>query len=545
MVPDPTAAFAELLRRHRLAAGLTQEELAARAHISVRAISDLERGVKRAPQWATVDLLIRAFALAPADMASFRAAARSKATPLSSGGTSAPLAMRTLSPPPDIHYATSGALSIAYQTVGNGPLDLLATPGALSHLEYMWEEPGAARYLRNLASCTRLILFDKRGTGMSDREGDNVPTFDERIDDMRAVLDAAGSERAALLGWSEGGPMSIFFAATYPERTTALILYGAYARNHWAPDYPWRSRKPTPDELVERERNVRAEWGTREYSLGMLQNFAPTMVGDATFERWWCSIIRLGASPGAWLALNRMNREMDVRDLLPSIRVPTLVLHRRGERIATLGNAHYLAEHIPGAQLVELPGDDHLPWVGDSDAVVREIASFLQGLPLQEEPPDRVLTTILRLEIVPRQPDHRNGQTEQLAQDAALRPALTRYRGRQLAGSGRELIASFDGPARAIRCAGAIAQTLRIRGVTIRGSVHTGECDITGDTLVGPPLDVAAHIIRRAEAGEVVVTSTVRDLVAGSGIRFRACHAGTEELDGGQRLFAVDQPAGL
>ncbi len=539
MLPDPPETFAELLRRHRQVAGLTQEELAARAQLSSRAISDLERGVKRAPQWATVDLLIGALALTPADATRFRAAARPG---LAQPPGDEPGPTPTQSPLLDIHYASNGHLSIAYQVTGNGPHDLLAVPGALSHLEYMWEEPGAARYLRGLAAFSRLVLFDKRGTGMSDRTGDGIPTLEERIDDMRAVLDAVGSQRAALLGWSEGGPMSILFAATYPERTSALILYGAYARNHWAPDYPWRSAKPTAEELVQREQEIRSRWGTREYSLAMLQRFAPTMIGNAAFERWWCAILRLGASPGAWLALSQMNREMDVRDILSSIRVPTLVLHRRGERIAALGNAHYLAEHIPGAQLVELPGDDHLPWVGDSDAILREIEGFLAGQAPREEPPDRLLATILRLEVVPHQPAGQGDQRQPLAQDAGLRQALARYRGRQLAGTGSELVAAFDGPARAIRCAGAIREALMDRRVAVRAGVHAGECDVTGDTLTGLPLEVTARMVRQATAGSVLVTSTVRDLVNGSGIRFLAYPplpaTGPEP---GRQLFAVEQ----
>jgi pimeloyl-ACP methyl ester carboxylesterase/DNA-binding XRE family transcriptional regulator len=528
-----------MLRRHRQATGLTQEELAARAQLSSRAISDLERGVKRAPQWATVDLLIGALALPPAEVTRFRAAARPRLVQ-SPGDEQGP--MPTQPPLPDIRYASNVHISIAYQVIGNGPHDLLATPGALSHLEYMWEEPGAARYLRGLAAFCRLLLFDKRGTGMSDRAGDGIPTLEERIDDMRAVMDAAGSQRAALLGWSEGGPMSILFAATYPERTSALILYGAYARNHWAPDYPWRSAKPTAEELVQREQEIRSRWGTREYSLAMLQRFAPTMIGNAAFERWWCAILRLGASPGAWLALGQMNREMDVRDILPSIRVPTLVLHRRGERIAELGNAHYLAEHIPGAQLVELPGDDHLPWVGDSDAILREIERFLAGQAPREEPPDRLLATILRLEVVPHQPAGQGDQRQPLAQDAGLRQALARYRGRQLAGSGSELVAAFDGPARAIRCAGAIREALMDRRVAVRAGVHAGECDVTGDTLTGLPLEVTARMVRQATAGSILVTSTVRDLVNGSGFRFRAVAplpaTGPEH---GRQLFIVEQ----
>ncbi|GEM_PF-6694694 len=364
MLPDPAAPFAELLRRHRLEAGLTQEELAARSQLSARAISDLERGVKRAPQWATVDLLARALALSPADVARFRAAARPRLVrspvdlpngqDIDGGGNRTPTAivpavLLSQLPRLDIHYASNGHLSIAYQAAGSGPGDLLATPGALSHLEYMWEEPGAARYLHGLAAFSRLLLFDKRGTGMSDREGDSVPTLEERIDDMRAVMDAAGSERAALLGWSEGGPMSILFAATYPERTAALILYGTFARNSWAPDYPWRNPRPTPEELVQREQEIRTRWGTPEHSLRMLQNFAPSMVGNAAFERWWC--------------------------------------------------------------------------------------------------------TILRLRVVPRQPGDQADQRQPLAQDAVLRQTLARYRGRHVSGSRTDLVAAFDGPARAIRCA--------------------------------------------------------------------------------------------
>jgi len=296
---------------------------------------------------------------------------------------------------------------------------------------------------------------------------------------------------------------------------------------------------------VQREQEIRTRWGTPEHSLTMLQNFAPSMVGNVAFERWWCTILRLGASPGAWLALSRMNREMDVRDVLSSIRVPTLVLHRRGERVASLGNAHYLAQHIPGARLVELPGDDHLPWVGDSDAILREIAGFLAEQAPRNEPPDRVLATIVRLGVVPGQPDDQADQRPPLAQDAVLQQTLARYRGRHVSGSRTELVAAFDGPARAIRCACAACGALQPRGIALRGSVHTGECDIAGDTLTGLPLEVTTRMICQAAAGAVLVTSTVRDLVTGSGIRFRPCRAPAPGgPDPGRQLFVVEHSPG-
>lgn len=441
--------------------------------------------------------------------------------------------------PPQTRYARSGNLNIAYQTIGNGPSDLVYVPGWVSHVEEVWEEPSSVRFLNRLASFSRLILFDKRGTGMSDRVPvDSLPTLEERMDDVRAVIDAANCERAALFGVSEGGNMSILFAAAYPDRTTALITFGVFAKRLWSADYPWA---PTWEQRQREIEMVERQWGG-EMDLSVL---TPSVANDEPFRRRLLTYLRRSASPGAAAALLRMNSFIDVRHVLPAIRVPTLVLHRAEDRDARVEEGRYIASRIPGAKFVELPGQDHIPWVGDADAVVDEIEEFLTGArPVSE--PDRVLATVLFTDIV--------GSTEQAAtlgdrrwRDlleryyALVRRELPRFRGKEVDTSGDGFLATFDGPARAIRCAAAIRQGVSGLGCQIRAGLHTGEVELMGDHVGGIAVHIGARVAAVAGPGEVLVSNTVRDLVAGSGISFR--DRGTHTLKGvpgSWQLFAVE-----
>jgi pimeloyl-ACP methyl ester carboxylesterase len=423
----------------------------------------------------------------------------------------------------ETRYAKSGDVNIAYQVVGAGPLDLVLVPGFVSHLEYRWEDPGLARALTRLASFARLITFDKRGTGLSDRTA-GLATLEERMDDVRAVMDAAGSERAALFGYSEGGPMSLLFAATYPERAAALVLYGTYARRSWAPDHPWGR---TDEEWQWLLGTLEREWGG---AVG-IGTWAPSAADDERFCRWWSTYLRLGASPGAAMAVQRMNMEIDVRHVLASVRVPTLILHRTGDRITRVEEARALAARIAGARYVELPGEDHIPWVGDADALVDEIEEFLTGVRRGPEP-DRVLATVLFTDIVgstelaARLGDRRWRELLE-AHHAAVRRELARFRGREVDTAGDGFLATFDGPARAVRCAGAIREAVRPLGIELRAGLHTGEIELLGDDIGGIAVHIAARVAALAGSGEVLVSSTVRDLVAGAGLQIedRGTHA--------------------
>jgi pimeloyl-ACP methyl ester carboxylesterase/class 3 adenylate cyclase len=438
---------------------------------------------------------------------------------------------------PRVRYARSGDVNIAYQTLGEGPLDLVYVMGWVSHLEEFWDEPSCARFFRRLASFSRLILFDKRGTGLSDRVPVNeLPTLEQRMDDVRAVLEAVGSERAAIFGVSEGGPMSALFAATYPERTTALVMYGSYAKRTPSPDYPWA---PDPEERERWLQLLEETWGG-PVDLAAL---APSKVGDEAFERWWAGYLRKGASPGAVVALGRMNTQVDIRSVLPTIRVPTLVVHRTGDLDAAVEGGRYIAEHVPGSRYVELPGDDHLPWCGDQDALIDEIEEFLTG---SRHAPvaDRVLATVLFTDIV--------GSTEHAAtlgdrrwrelleaHHAEVRRRLERFRGREVDTAGDGFLATFDGPARAIGAACAIRDALEALGIEIRAGLHTGECELIGEKIGGIAVHTGARVSSAAAPGEILVSSTVKDLVAGSGIGFE--DRGLHELKGvgSWRLYAV------
>ena len=443
---------------------------------------------------------------------------------------------------PETRYARSGKVSIAYQVLGEGPPDLVFVPGLISNVEYAWQQPAVAAWLRSLASFSRLIWFDKRGTGVSDRVTD-VPTLETRMDDVRAVMDEVGSQQAVLMGVSEGGPMSILFAATYPERASALILWGSDVKGVRTDDYPWA---PSFEEAIRAVEEAAERWGSPEYCDDVLYIAAPSAAGDEDFRRWWASYMRLGASPASAAALRRMNMEIDVRRVLPAIRVPTLILHRTDDRFVDVRNGRYIAERIPRARSVELPGADHFAWIGDTERVLAEIKTFLAELGAGVEL-DRRLATVLFTDIV--------GSTQKAAElgdrrwrelvaahHARIRSELARFRGQELDTAGDGFFASFDGPARAIRCACAITEGVRELGIEVRAGLHTGECEVMDGKVGGIAVHIGARVAAEAEPGEVLVSSTVKDLVAGSGIAFR--ERGIAQLKGvpGEwRLFAVER----
>ncbi|MDB5857272.1 MAG: adenylate/guanylate cyclase protein [Ramlibacter sp.] len=441
---------------------------------------------------------------------------------------------------PQTQYARSGDVNIAYQVLGKGPVDLVLVPGWLSNVDAFWDNPEFARFLTRLASFSRLILFDKRGTGLSDRVA-HMPELEIRMDDVRAVMDAVGSERAALFGYSEGGPMCALFAATYPGRTLALIMAGSFARRARAADYPCGM---AAEDIEAYAIEVEREWGG---PIG-LDLRAPSMAHDPRFRQWWARFLRMSASPAAAATLIRMNGQIDVRHVLPTLRVPTVILHSADDRVVDMGCGRDLAQRIPGAKLVELHGADHLPWLEHADAVVAEIEELLTGVRHCAEP-DRVLTTMLFTDIV--------ASTEKAAtlgdrgwhdlldsHHALVRRQLAVFRGREIDTAGDGFLASFDGPARAVRCACAISDDVRSLGIEVRAGLHTGECEIMGEKLGGIAVHIGARVASVAGPGEVLVSSTVKDLVAGSGLCF--ADRGIRPLKGvsGEwRLFAAERQA--
>ncbi|HKW58537.1 MAG TPA: adenylate/guanylate cyclase domain-containing protein [Candidatus Dormibacteraeota bacterium] len=442
---------------------------------------------------------------------------------------------------PTTRYARSGEVNIAYQVVGSGPNDLVFVPGWVSQVEAVWEEPTHEAFLRRLASFSRLILFDKRGTGLSDRVSvDRLPTLEDRMDDVRAVMDAAGSQSAALFGVSEGGVMCALFAATYPERTKALVLYGSYPRRLRAPDYPWG---PTEEERADYIADAERQWG----GPAQLDILAPSAKDDERLKDWFSRYLRASASPGAATALLRMNSLLDIRPILPTIRVPTLILHRTGDLDIDVNGSRYMAQQIPGARYVELPGSDHLWFVGDSDAILDEVEEFLTGV-RHRSSFDRVLATVMFTDIA--------GSTEIAAtigdtrwralletHAASVRRSLQLHHGQEIDNAGDGFLARFDGPARAIRCALAIVADASRLDLGVRAGIHTGECEEAGGKLRGIAVHIAARVMAAAQPGEVMVSSTVHDLVAGSGLTFT--DAGLHRLKGvpGEwQVFKVRQP---
>ncbi|HET9120380.1 MAG TPA: adenylate/guanylate cyclase domain-containing protein [Solirubrobacterales bacterium] len=423
--------------------------------------------------------------------------------------------------------------------VGDGDLDLLWIPGFVSNVELAWEEPLLARYLNRLARFSRLILFDKRGTGLSDRvPRDELPSLEERMDDVIAVLDAVGSERAAVMGHSEGGNLAVLYAATHPGRVIALVTTGIFAYRKWAPEYPWAEK---PEERARYIEQLEDNWGAD----GDIHRIAPSAARDPEFTRRLATYFRQSASPGDAAALLRMNTEIDIRAVLPTISVPTMVIHRSGDRDSKVEEGRWIAGQIPEAELVELPGDDHLPWVGDQDRVIDEAERFLTGR-LTPAEPDRVLATILVTDIV--------GSTERAAElgdeawkellerhHSIVREQLRAFRGEEVDTAGDGFLATFDGPGRAIRAAVAIRNGLLDSGIEVRCGLHTGECERVGGKVAGIAVHIAARVANSAEPGEIRVSDTVRALVAGAGIEFS--DRGAVSLRGvpeEQRLFAVE-----
>jgi len=413
---------------------------------------------------------------------------------------------------PDTRYAKSGGVHIAYQVFGEGTVNLVLAPPFVSNIENYWESPDLARWMLRLATFARMAMFDKRGTGLSDRVAE-IASLDQRMDDLRAVMDAAGMEQAALLGISEGGSLAALFAATHPARCSALILYGAFAR--------FSSWFPTEDAFAQFLGYIDQAWGTG----GTAAFFAPSRTNDPAFVRWFGRFERLGASPSAAAAYMRMNSQIDISDIVSTIRVPTLVIHRTDDKAINVEGGRFLAGHIPGARYIELPGVDHAPMVGDNaDEIIDAIQEFLTGsrAPVNV---DRVLATVLFTDIV--------GSTEKAValgdrrwhdvldnHHAIIRRNLSRFRGREVKTTGDGILATFDGPARGVRCACAITDEIRPLGIDVRAGLHTGECEVMGDDVGGIAVHIGARVAALASAGEVLVSSTVKDLVAGSGLRF-------------------------
>ncbi len=437
---------------------------------------------------------------------------------------------------PDVHYAKSGDLSIAYMVFGEGP-DLVIAPGFISHLEVGWEEPSLVHFHSRLASFRRVITFDKRGTGLSD-PASRAPTLEESVDDLRAVMDAAGAQRPDVLGVSEGGTMAMLLAAAHPDRVNSLVLYGTFARLVEAADYPSGVTQKDIESLIEVSGSG---WGE---GIG-LGAWAPSRRDDEELRRWWARLQRLAASPGMVRNIFALYPQVDIRDVLPTIQAPTLVLNRRNDRMVNIELARYLADNIPGAKLVELDGTDHLFFTGDADALLDEIEEFLTGS--RPAPPvQRVLATVLFTDVVgstERAVELGDDRWRQLlrSHDAQVRRQLERFQGRELNTMGDGFLATFDGPARAIRCATAICDAVRALGLEVRTGVHTGEVEMTDADIAGIAVHLAARVAAAAGPGEVLVSRTVVDLVAGSGLSFadRGTHA-LKGVPGEWQLFAVE-----
>jgi class 3 adenylate cyclase len=436
---------------------------------------------------------------------------------------------------PKTRYADSGGVKIAYQVVGDGPIDFLIVPGFVSHLEIFWEEPGLARTLERLASFSRLILFDRRGMGLSDREA-GTPALEATIDDARAVLDVVGSERAVVEGVSEGGAAALLFAATYPDRTRSLILFGSYARVVSAPDYPEGFEPQALEAMI----HILTEGWGEPVALDL---FAPSMATDPRFRDWWARLLRNGTSPSGVRDLLGLYLHLDARHALAAVRAPTLVIHRRGDRVVPVQMGRYIAERIAGSKFVELPGADHLLWT-EQDGAEDAIVEFLTGAPRLPET-DRMLATVMFTDIV-GSTDHaialgdRRWRDLLDSHDRLVRKNLELFRGREVKTVGDGFLATFDGPARAIRCAKAIAGEVSTLGLRIRAGLHTGECEVLNGDLGGIAVHIAARVAETATPDQVLVSSTVKDLVAGSGVRFedRGAHA-LKGIPDEWRLFSV------
>jgi class 3 adenylate cyclase len=429
--------------------------------------------------------------------------------------------------PPETRYARSGDVGIAYQVIGEGEMDLVVAFPFISHIDLLWENPAQAHFVRRLGSFARVILFDRRGVGLSDPVA-NAATLEERMDDVRAVMDAAGSKRAALLGMSEGSTMCMLFAATYPERTAALVLWGAMARSTRADDYPWAPEKEAVEEA--QEELVGPLWGQG----ATLDIFSPSLAGNARAREFQARFERQAASPMRVWQLFQMFLDTDVREALPLIQSPTLILHRRGDRAVNVRAARWLAEQVEGSRLVELEGEDHFPWVGDSNAALEAIEEFLTGV-RPGPAPERVLATVLFTDIVDStrlatEMGDRRWRDLLEEHQKLVRERLARFEGREIKTTGDGFLAIFDGPTRAAECARAIADDMPSLGIEVRAGLHTGEVELMGDDVGGIAVHVAARISALAGPGEVLTSRTVRDLAAGSGVEFEAF--GRHELKG-------------
>ncbi len=427
---------------------------------------------------------------------------------------------------PATQYVDAGDVAIAYQVVGDGPIDLVYAQGWLTNVEYAWESPHYAEFLTKLGRFARVVLFDKRGTGLSDRDV-GFPTLEQRTEDISAVLDAVGSKQAALFGISEGGNMCSLFAATYPERTHSLILSGTSARGSWAPDYPW---KPTPEETEQAIADMRENWG-KPFGL---DEAAPSMADNEAAREWWGAYIRNSASPKAAARITRLNAQVDIRGVLPTIRCPALVINREKDAWGPVDEARYIANLIPNSVLNIVPGADHLPWYGDQDRIVGEIEEFLTG-EREAYAGDRVLLTVLMTDIV--------GSTDKAARigdgewrrlldqhDRTVRDRVRAFGGQTVNTTGDGFISTFSGPTQAVRCADAIRSGVAKLELEIRAGVHTGECERRGKDIGGIAVHIAARILARAPQGKTLVSGTVKDLTVGSGLEFQP--AGVFDLKG-------------
>jgi class 3 adenylate cyclase len=438
---------------------------------------------------------------------------------------------------PPVEYAQSGDVHVAYRIIGDGPFDLVWVSGAVTNLDALWEIPEYRRFCERLASFSRLITFDKRGMGLSDRV--RFGTLEERMDDVRAIMDAVGSETAAIAGVSEGGPMSMLFAGTYPDRTRALVLCGAEVKEETTDDWPWgEATRDEFEEYMDMD-SVLARWGK---GLG-LDHFAPTRAGDERLREAWGRIQVQAASPHDAVAFMRMAFEIDVRHVAPAISVPALIVHRTEDQVCHVENARWLADHIKGSRYVELPGKNHIPFL-DGDDILDEIQEFLTGVREPAEP-ERVLATVLFTDIV-GSTDQARKLGDQRWRDlldehhSVVRRELERFRGREIDTAGDGFFATFDGPARAIRCGKAIVESVHGVGLDVRAGLHTGEVELAGEAVRGIAVHTGARVAAQAGAGEVLVSQTVKDLVAGSGIQLE--DRGTRELKGipGEwRLYAA------
>ena len=439
--------------------------------------------------------------------------------------------------PPETSYALAGDVHLAYQTVGEGPPDILLVPEFWHSIEAQWDEPSFARFLNRLAELGRLICYDKRGCGISDPVAiEDMQSLDPFMDDIRAVLDTAGSERAVFVTLGGGSLPSILFAATHPQRVAALVMINGFARLTQAPGYPIGRSPELEEEMTDL---MRAGWGRGAF----LEQVAPSRIGDEAFRQWWARYQRLGASRGTIVSVRAMFDRLDVREVLPSVRVPTLILHRTENTVVRVDHGRYLAEHIPEAELVELPGRDYFVFLGD-DRALEEIERFLSGT-LRRPAAARVLATMLFTDIV--------GSTARAAElgdrawaellsrhDAAVRRELARFQGREVDTTGDGFFATFDGPARAVRCAVAIRDALGEFDVEIRAGLHTGELELENGAVRGLAVNIAQRVMTAAEPGEILVSGTVKDLVVGSGIALedRGSHT-LRGVPGEWRLFAT------